>query len=104
MGLSSRVGEGRGGQVNAVRMRARQWRWLWPRASWRRCEPGLAGAAGDAGGDVQDPVAEGVDFAAGQVRLIGEAYQFGPSDQICCCHNDFQPCIVGVESVEREVA
>ena len=27
----------------------------------------LAGAAGDAGGDVQDPVAEGVDLAGGQI-------------------------------------
>ena len=35
--------------------------------------------------------------------MIGEADQFGPCDQICCCHDDFQPCLVRVERVEREI-
>ena len=52
---------------------------------------------------MQDPVAEGVDFAPGQVGLVGEADQFGPCDQICCCHDDFKPCLVRVEEVEREI-
>ena len=66
-------------------------------------ESGSSGAAGDAGGDGQDPLAEGVDFAAGQVRVIGKADQFGPCDQICCGHDDFQSCRVRVEGVEREI-
>jgi hypothetical protein len=50
---------------------------------------------------VQDPVAEGVDVAPGQVGVIGEADQFGPCGQICCCHDDFEACLVRVEGVER---
>ena len=57
----------------------------------------LAGAAGDAGGDVQDPVAEGFDLAAGQVGVLGEADQFGPGHQIGCGQDDFQPGGVRVE-------
>lgn len=45
-------------------------------------QPELSGAAGDAGGDVQDPVAEGGDFAARQLGAVGEADEFGPGDQI----------------------
>ena len=41
-------------------------------------EPGLAGASGDPGGDVQDPVAERGDLAAGQVSAVGEADELGP--------------------------
>ena len=67
-------------------------------------KPDLSGAAGDAGGDVQDPVAEGVDLARGQIRLLGEADQFGPGHQICCGQDDFQPCGVGVGPVAGQVA
>ena len=38
-------------------------------------EPGLTGAAGDPGGDVQHPVAEGRYLAGGEVRFVGEAEQ-----------------------------
>jgi hypothetical protein len=36
-------------------------------------QPDLSGAAGDAGGDVQDSVSEGVDLALGQIRLVFES-------------------------------
>ena len=47
-------------------------------------QAGLPGASGDAGGDVQDPVAEGADLAGGQIGMRGEADQFCPGHQICC--------------------
>ncbi len=56
----------------------------------------LAGAAGDAGGDVQDPVAEGVDLAAGQLWAVGEGDEFGPGDQVGGGQDDFQPGGVGL--------
>ena len=40
---------------------------------------------------MQDPVAEGVDLAVGQIRLLGEADQFGPGHQIGGGQDDFQP-------------
>ena len=36
-------------------------------------QPQLSGAAGDAGGDVQDAVAEGVNLTACQAGIVGEA-------------------------------
>ena len=45
-------------------------------------QPKLSGAAGDARGNVQDPVAERFDLAARQVGVIGESDDFGPGDQI----------------------
>ena len=36
----------------------------------------LTRSSGDAGGDVQDPVAEGVDLTGGQIGMLGEADQF----------------------------
>ena len=47
-------------------------------------QPELSGAAGDAGRDVQDPVAERFDLAARQVGMVGEPDEFGPGDQIGC--------------------
>ena len=84
-------------QVNAARMAV-------PGGGDRVCpapggvdaEPELSGAAGDAGGDVQDPVAEGGDLAAGEVGVVGEADEFGPGDQIDCGQHDFEPGGVGV--------
>jgi len=61
------------------------------------------GAAGDAGGDVQDPVAEGADLAGGQVGVVGEADQFRPGDQIGCGEDDFEPGGVRVGSVTGQV-
>jgi hypothetical protein len=52
---------------------------------------------------VQDTVAEGADFAFGQVGVVGEADQFGPGDQICCGQDDFQPCGVRLGPVTGEV-
>lgn len=59
----------------------------------------LGCAAGDAGGDVQDAVAEGPDLAFGNGGLVGEADEFGPGNKICCRHDYFNPCLVGVEGV-----
>jgi hypothetical protein len=64
----------------------------------------LAGAAGDAGGDVQDPVAERVDLAGGQVGVLGEADQLCPGDQICCGEDDFEPGGVRLGAVTGQVA
>ena len=66
-------------------------------------QPKLSGAAGDAGGNVQDPVAERFDLAARQVGVVGESDEFGPGDQIGCGHDDFEPGRVGVKRVERQV-
>lgn len=71
-------------------------------ASMRK--PGLAGAAGDAGGGVQNPVAECGDLAEGQSGMVGEAGQFDPGDQIGCGQDDFKPGRVGVEGIEWQVA
>ena len=66
-------------------------------------QAGLSGAAGDAGGHVQDTVAECLDLAAGQSGFIGEADQFGPGDQIGCSQDDFKPRGVRLKSVEGQV-
>ena len=62
-------------------------------------EPELAGAAGDAGCDVQDPVAEGVDLAAGQLRGVGESDQLGPGNQVSGGQDDLQPGSIGLKIV-----
>ncbi len=67
-------------------------------------QPQLSGAAGDAGGDVQDAEAEGGDLAACQVGIVGEADGFGPGEEIRCRHDDFEPSGVGVKWVERQLA
>ena len=64
-------------------------------------QPQLSGAAGNAGGDVQDAITKCFDLAARQVGVVGEADEFSPGDQIGCCHDDFEPGRVGVKSVER---
>lgn len=63
----------------------------------------LSGAAGDAGGYMQDPVAERLDFTARQVGVIGEADEFSPGHQIGCSHDDFKPSGVGGKGVKRQV-
>lgn len=42
------------------------------------------GAAGEAGGHVQDAVADGVDLALGEVGVAGEPDQLRPGHQIGC--------------------
>jgi len=64
----------------------------------------LAGASGDSGGDVQDPVAERVDLTCAQIGVVKEADQFGPRHQICCRQDDFQPGSVRVGAVTGQVA
>ena len=54
----------------------------------RVCRAPGPGAAGDAGGHMQDTVAERRNFTAWQLAVVGEADKFGPSDQICCRHDD----------------
>ena len=67
-------------------------------------QPDLAGAAGDAGGDVQDPVAEGVDLAAGQGGGVGEADLLGPADQVDRGEDDFEPGVVLAPGTAGQVA
>jgi hypothetical protein len=53
---------------------------------------------------MQDPVAEGVDLAGGQIRLLGEADQFRPGHQIGCGQDDFQPGGIRLGPVTGQVA
>ena len=62
-------------------------------------EPELAGASGDAGRDVQDPVAEGADLATGQIGSAGETDQLGPGHQISGGQDDLQPGSIGLKIV-----
>ncbi len=57
----------------------------------------LAGAWGDAGGGVQDSVAECGDLGAGEAGMVGEADESAPGDQIGGGQDDFQPGGVGVQ-------
>jgi hypothetical protein len=45
-------------------------------------EDALAGVAGEAGGDVPDPVAERVRFGFPQVRVVAVAEDAGPGSEI----------------------
>ena len=57
----------------------------WPTARWYRgASRTLAGASGDPGGHMQDPVAEGGDLAAGQLGVLVESDELGPRHQIGC--------------------
>ena len=60
-------------------------------------QPQLSGAAGDAGGDVQDAVAEGVNLTACQAGIVGEADESGPGKLTRCRHDNFEPSGVGVK-------
>ena len=66
-------------------------------------QPELAGSFGDAGGDVQDPVAEGGDLGAGQLGGVGEGDEFGPGDQVSGGQDDFQPGGVGLKFMTGQV-
>jgi hypothetical protein len=62
-------------------------------------EVDISAAAGDFGSDVQDPVAEGSDFAACGVGVVGEPDQFGSGSEIGCREDDLKPGGVGLEVV-----
>ena len=64
-------------------------------------EPGSAGAAGDAGGHVQDPVTERGDLGAGQAGVGAESDESAPGDQVGGGQDDLQPGGVGVKGVAR---
>ena len=63
----------------------------------------MAGAAGDTGGDVQDPVAECGDLAAAQCGVVGESDEAGPGDQVGGGQHDFPAGGVGSEGVAGQV-
>ena len=63
----------------------------------------LAGAAGDAGCDVQNPVAEGRDLDAGQLGCVGESDELGPGDQVGGGQDDLEPGGVGLEIMAGQV-
>ncbi len=67
-------------------------------------ELGLAGAVGDAGGDVQDEVAEGGDLGVRQRGSVVEAEQLGPAHQVGRGEQGFQPGGVFVEAAAGQVA
>lgn len=70
-----------------------------PSPSGVDAESELAGGFGDAGRHVQNPVAEGADLTGGQIRVVGEADQFGPCYEVSCGEDDFEPGIVGLEAM-----
>jgi hypothetical protein len=74
-----------------------------PSPSGIDAESQLAGAAGDAGRHVQDPVAEGSDLAAGQLGVVGESDELSPRHQIGCGQDDFQPSGIDVKRLTRQI-
>ena len=54
----------------------------------------VPGAAGDLGSNVQDPVAERDDLAAGIVRVVGEPDELRPGYEIGCCHDDSSQAVL----------
>ncbi len=66
-------------------------------------QPDLPGSAGDAGRDVQDPVAERGDLHAGEFGLGGESDQTGPGDEIGGGQDDLLPGGIGREGVAWQV-
>ena len=61
---------------------------------------GPAGRA-DAGGDMQEPVADG--FGCGPAELAGEADGSGPGQHVNCGHGRGEPCLVGDHIGEWQV-
>ena len=59
----------------------------------------LPGASGNAGSDVQYPVAEGRDLAGREFGMVGEPEELGPGDEIGGGQDDFEPGSVGVEGL-----
>jgi hypothetical protein len=76
----------------------------WPRPSLVEAEVDLVGAAGQSGGNVQDLVAEGVDLAAGDDGVVGEAGELRPADQVGAGQDDFEPGVVLGAVVAGQVA
>lgn len=66
-------------------------------------QPGVAAAAGEAGSDVQDAVAERRYLAARQRRGVGEADELGPADQVGRGQERFEPAGVYGEPAARQV-
>jgi hypothetical protein len=78
-----------------------------PSARWNQCAAGIVGragtgAAGDAGGHMQDTVAERHDFTACQLVVVGEADKFAKASNPLPPWR-FEPGRVGVKSVEGQV-
>ena len=80
-------------------------------AAARSCGPGPggleaqrrgAGVEREAGGDVQQSVAQAFGFGVGE--LAGEQQPLGPDDQVVREAHDLQPDLVVLEVAERQVA
>jgi hypothetical protein len=65
-------------------------------------EPGLAGGAGEAGGGVQEPVAQFLGFRGGEVAVQEEV--LGPGEQVDAGEGQFEPGGVDGEDPGREPA
>ena len=61
----------------------------------------LAGVAGKAPGDVQQPVAQSLGLADGVLAV--EQQQLGPDGQVMRAERGFQPRLVGRKRRERQV-
>lgn len=66
-------------------------------------DPDRTDSTGDAGRDVQHPVADGGDLAAGQIGVVGEADQLRSGDQVGGGQDGLAPGGVRVEAVARQI-
>jgi hypothetical protein len=73
-----------------------------PGPAVRQVQTELAGVAGEPAGDVQEPVAETLRLAAGE--LAGEQQPFCPGEQVLGAEDELEPGRVGGERAEGEVA
>jgi hypothetical protein len=73
-----------------------------PGPAFGDAEPGAAGGAGDPGGHVEQPVAQGFGFGAGEVAVQQEV--LGPGEQVDGGQGEFQPGGVDGEDPGRETA
>jgi hypothetical protein len=65
-------------------------------------QPAAPGSAGQAGGGVEDPVAQGLRLGAGEVAVQGD--QLEPGDQVGGDQGRGQPCAVDRQGLLREPA
>ncbi len=62
-----------------------------------------AGVAGESGGDVQQPVAQPLGLAAGELA-VSEQQPLRPAEQVLADQDELEPGGVGLEVAEGEVA
>jgi hypothetical protein len=73
-----------------------------PRARFPEAEDQAAGVAGDAGGHVQQPVAQGLGL--GHLEVAVQQQHLGPAKQVLDGQHHLQPDLVAAQQVKGEVA